>query len=215
MTGAMATPIGIGAILLVGLLVAESRRSQPGLWLFKPLTAAVYLWIAVACGAADSAYGIAVLVALFLSWWGDVLLIPADRPAVFRAGVLAFLAAHLAYVVAFVVRGFVPLAAVIAAVLLALPAFIVWRWLGGRVPPGLAMAVRVYIIVITLMLAVAIATHAASAAPLIVAGALLFWLSDLFVARDRFVQTGFVNRLIGLPLYFVAQLLLALSVATA
>jgi len=41
------------------------------------------------------------------------------------------------------------------------------------------------------------------------AGAVLFWLSDLAVARDRFVRPGFVNPLVGLPLYYAAQLLLA------
>jgi hypothetical protein len=38
-------------------------------------------------------------------------------------------------------------------------------------------------------------------------------LSDLSVARDRFVAPGFVNRAWGLPTYFAAQLLLAASVA--
>ena len=46
-------------------------------------------------------------------------------------------------------------------------------------------------------------------------GALLFTASDLSVARDRFVQEGFFNRLWGWPTYFVAQLVLAWTVATA
>jgi hypothetical protein len=40
-------------------------------------------------------------------------------------------------------------------------------------------------------------------------------VSDLFVARDRFVQPGFVNRLLGLPLYYAAQAMLAISTASA
>jgi uncharacterized membrane protein YhhN len=43
-------------------------------------------------------------------------------------------------------------------------------------------------------------------------GAVLFYLSDLAVARDRFVAPAFVNRLVGLPLYYGAQVLLALAV---
>ncbi len=43
---------------------------------------------------------------------------------------------------------------------------------------------------------------------------MLFYLSDLFVARERFVTSAFVNRLVGLPLYYGGQVLLALSVAT-
>ena len=42
-----------------------------------------------------------------------------------------------------------------------------------------------------------------------VVGALGFFLSDLAVARERFVAKGFTNKLWGLPLYYGAQLLLA------
>ena len=44
------------------------------------------------------------------------------------------------------------------------------------------------------------------------AGAALFYLSDLAVARQRFVAPGFENKLIGLPLYYAGQLLLASAV---
>jgi hypothetical protein len=50
------------------------------------------------------------------------------------------------------------------------------------------------------------------ARPGVRAGALLFYLSDLLVARDRFVRPGIVNRVVGLPLYYAAQLLLASAV---
>jgi uncharacterized membrane protein YhhN len=43
-------------------------------------------------------------------------------------------------------------------------------------------------------------------------GAVLFAASDLFVARDRFVRPGLANRALGLPLYYAAQVLLALAV---
>lgn len=43
-------------------------------------------------------------------------------------------------------------------------------------------------------------------------GAILFYLSDLAVARHRFVHESFVNRAIGLPTYYLGQLLLALTI---
>ena len=46
-----------------------------------------------------------------------------------------------------------------------------------------------------------------------VAGAVLFAVSDISVARDQFVRPAFINRLWGLPLYYAAQLLLAGSVS--
>ena len=36
-------------------------------------------------------------------------------------------------------------------------------------------------------------------------GAFSFYLSDVFVARQRFVQPSLSNRLIGLPLYYLSQ----------
>ncbi len=47
---------------------------------------------------------------------------------------------------------------------------------------------------------------------MILLGAISFYLSDLFVARDRFLKDAFVNRLVGLPLYYLGQFLLAFSV---
>ncbi|OQY43225.1 MAG: hypothetical protein B6240_12915 [Desulfobacteraceae bacterium 4572_87] len=43
-------------------------------------------------------------------------------------------------------------------------------------------------------------------------GALSFYISDLFVARDRFVKKKPINRILGLPLYFGGQFLLAFSI---
>lgn len=52
-----------------------------------------------------------------------------------------------------------------------------------------------------------------ASAPLLLAGAFLFFLSDLSVARERFVAPGFANKLWGLPFYYGGQLLLALGAA--
>ena len=43
-------------------------------------------------------------------------------------------------------------------------------------------------------------------------GALAFYISDIFVARQRFLKAEFVNRLIGLPLYYSGQFMLAFSI---
>ncbi len=200
--------------MVAGLLVAEWRQSRSGIWATKPVAAAAYIWLAVSQGATDSAYGLAVLAALVLCWWGDVLLIPRENRAVFRAGVLAFLAGHVAYAVAFFVRGIDLVSVLVGLGLILLPAALVRQWLGGRVPGELRAAVQAYIVVISVMFAMGLGTHGARDAWIIVAGAGLFWLSDLFVARDRFIRPGFPNRLAGLPLYFAAQVLLAISVTS-
>jgi uncharacterized membrane protein YhhN len=59
--------------------------------------------------------------------------------------------------------------------------------------------------------AVAVAREGALPAT-VAAGAVLFYLSDLAVARHRFVKAEFLNRGIGLPLYYAGQVLIALSI---
>ena len=48
---------------------------------------------------------------------------------------------------------------------------------------------------------------------LIVAGATLFFLSDLSVAALRLVQTEYPTYVLGLPFYYAGQVCLALSVS--
>jgi uncharacterized membrane protein YhhN len=74
-----------------------------------------------------------------------------------------------------------------------------------------------YVIIITLMVAGAWSVfgsvHLAWEGRLLVfVGALGFYVSDVFVARNRFIKPEFLNRLIGLPLYYGGQFLLAFSV---
>lgn len=194
----------ITVLATLALLVAERRDSQAGRAVVKPLASAGFVAAALAQGATESSYGQALLVALVLSWLGDVLLIPRSR-RVFRAGILAFLLGHIAFVAAFVGRG-VDLRLAGAALAVALmAAAVVGRWLLPHVPPEMKPAVIAYIAVISIMVASALGTGRAA----IALGAVAFYLSDLSVARDRFVAPGFANRVWGLPLYYGAQLVLA------
>ena len=47
----------------------------------------------------------------------------------------------------------------------------------------------------------------------LLAAAFLFYVSDLFVARQRFIKRCFLNSLCGLTLYYAAQLMFAISPA--
>jgi len=87
----------------------------------------------------------------------------------------------------------------------------VLRWLGRSLPPDMVVAVRTYMIVIGVMSTLACGVTAAGGPWQVAVGALAFTASDVSVARDRFVKHEFVNRAWGLPLYFAAQLLLAVT----
>jgi len=171
-----------------------------------------FLGVAYLGGALKSAYGRLLLLGLALSFLGDAFLIGDSRQA-FLAGLAAFLLAHLAYVVAFAVKGvslrwmgFSTLPVVACAVAVSL-------WLAPHTPPELSLPVRLYTVVISAMLIAAIGTRGKGGPVLIVVGASLFFLSDLSVAALRLVQTEFPHYVWGLPLYYAGQLCLALSIS--
>jgi uncharacterized membrane protein YhhN len=206
--------IGVTAFFLTGLLVAEGRHDPRVIWLCKPLASAGFVGAAVAAGALGSAYGKAIFAALVLSWLGDVLLIPEHNGA-FLGGLAAFLFGHIAFATAFLLRRPSPAWTAIALLLLGVVAVAVGRWLLPYVPSSLQIPVGLYIAVITTMAALAAGALAAGEPPVGVLGAFAFLLSDLAVARDRFVRPGFLNKLWGHPVYYAAQLLLAASAARA
>jgi len=205
--------IVVCALAVVGLLVAERRGSQVGKWLTKPVASRAFIGAAFASGATGSDYGHLILLALVLCLLGDVLLIPENRPGIFRLGVFAFLCGHLAFAAAFLTQPLHWGWLAVAGVVLALALWRVWRWLSPSLPADMRMPVQAYFAVIATMTALACAVTGAGATPLVALGAIAFTVSDVSVARDRFVQPGFVNRVWGLPLYYFAQVLLALSPA--
>ncbi|OFW52921.1 MAG: hypothetical protein A2V75_09905 [Actinobacteria bacterium RBG_16_70_17] len=223
---------GVTALLLVVLLVGE-RGAAPWRGWVKGAASAAFIGTALAAGATDSAYGAWVLAALCLGWVGDVSLV-SGRRAWFLIGLAAFLLSHLAYIGAFAaVRPNAVVAVIVAAGLL-VPAALVARWLWPHLGADMRGPVLAYIGVITAMVAAAAGAVAGEgpAAPsevavlltqgeplpgwvwdtAVMSAAAAFYLSDLSVARDRFVAPGFVNRIWGLPLYYGAQVFFALSV---
>jgi len=206
-------PVVVCVVAVAGLLAAEYRDSRGGLWLTKPLASAAFIWLGLVSGGLASGYGRLVLVALALCLLGDILLIPRDRPKVFRFGVFAFLLGHVAYGAAFLGRPLAPAGLVAGAIVLGVVLLTVLCWLGKSLPADMAGAVRIYMLVIGVMSALACGVTAAGGPWAVAAGALAFTASDISVARDRFVRHQFINRAWGLPLYYAAQLLLATTPA--
>jgi uncharacterized membrane protein YhhN len=180
-------------------------------WVAKPLASTGFLASALAAGALGSSYGRYVFVGLMLSWLGDVLLIPRERPKVFLLGVASFLLGHVAFAIAFLARGVSIAYALGASVASVAVLVVVARWLRPHLPDDMRAAAHAYMAVISVMVVAAAATFGAAPNGAILAGAIAFYVSDLSVARDRFVERAFVNRLWGLPLYYGAQLVLAYS----
>jgi len=195
----------------LALVIATGVRSRLGVWLTKPVAAAAYVGVALSLGALDTTYGRLVLAALCFSWLGDVLLIPRERPALFQAGILSFMLAHVIFIVAFFSRGMSPEPFAVGVVVAGAFAWLMLRWLRPHVPADFQMPVVAYVGVICTMLVAAFTGFVVSGSTPMLLGALMFAVSDVSVARDRFVQQSFVNEAWGLPLYFGAQVMIAFS----
>ena len=152
----------------------------------KPATLLALIGVALVLGATGTSAGPWLLVALVLGLAGDVFLL-GDSDTRFRLGLGAFLAGHLALVVAFTRLGLDP----------ASWAWLAWVALGTcllatrRVVPAtflrggqaLALPVALYTVAIGAMVIVAFDTGE----PLVAVGAVVFAASDSVLAVDRFV----------------------------
>ncbi len=184
-------------------------------YVFKPLATLLVMALAFSIPAATPAYRWAVLAGLALSTAGDVfLMLPRDR---FVAGLLSFLLAHLCYIFAFSICVPFP-----AAPLLWLPCFaagggvvlLVW----GGVKPALRGAVIAYVVVIAAMAGQATGRwQALGGEPALAAalGAVLFVVSDSLLAINRFRHSFRAERVLTLGTYWMAQLLIALSISAS
>jgi uncharacterized membrane protein YhhN len=199
-------------LVALGLhLFAEYRQWPIAIALTKLAASSGFLLVAVSAGALELEWGRWLFAGLALSFVGDACLLGHSKPT-FLAGLVAFLLGHVSYCVAFIVHGYAHSSVLALAPVLLLAAWLVDRWLRDRVESGMRLPVRAYIVVISIMLCLAFGAWRAGASPLLLLGALSFYLSDLSVARDRFVQQDFFNRLWGLPAYYLGQLCLAMSV---
>jgi uncharacterized membrane protein YhhN len=150
-----------------------------------------------------------IVAGLALCAIGDVLLL-GNRT--FDIGLGVFLLGHVLYIAGF--HAALPIGQwswlVLAPLLIVSGGATRWLWphLGRR-----RFSVLAYVLVISVMVWGGVSAFIESSLPwTAAAGAILFYLSDLAVARHRFVQRSFINRALGLPIYYLGQLLLALTI---
>jgi uncharacterized membrane protein YhhN len=207
--------IVMGAMLVAGLLIAEKRESLKGKLVTKPLASLGFIILAMVQPHPDAIYYYWILAGLVFCLGGDVFLALPQKP-MFLVGLISFLLGHVLYVFGFLTLVSLSTWIQVGTLVVVSISIAVFIWLKPHLGAMLA-PVAVYITVISLMLIGALAVfNSSSIVPggrrLVMTGAVLFYLSDLFVARNRFVKKEYVNRLVGLPLYYAGQYLLALSV---
>lgn len=194
---------------------AEFRESVAWRLASKPVLSALFILTAFLQPWGEPAFAWWVIGGLLLSWVGDVCLIYSAR-RMFLAGLVVFLLGHVSYAIGFYVHGSFAVASAAGLAVMIAVGGLVFLWLRPHLGKMMGPVIA-YIVVISVMVGGALAVYSQGAwalqgRRLVLVGAVLFFTSDLFVARNRFVAPGFVNRLLGLPLYYGGQFLIALSV---
>ncbi|MCK5204711.1 MAG: lysoplasmalogenase [Desulfobacterales bacterium] len=201
--------------LLAGLLYCEKKEALKAKLVVKTALSFLFIFTAVVQPHPIFPYYRFLLIGMILCLGGDVFLaLPAKK--MFLYGLVSFLLGHVFYVAAFFYTAGINQWTGAGLAINAMASGGVFLWLRPHLG-SMKFPVIFYILVITAMVLGAWSVVAAgeltlSGRMLVFIGALSFYFSDIFVARQRFLKAEFVNRLMGLPLYYGGQFLLAFSV---
>jgi uncharacterized membrane protein YhhN len=204
-----------GFLLLTGLLYHEKRKKPKFIVINKTILSLLFVVTAFLQPQGIPNYDFYLRVGFIFCLIGDICLaLPGEK--IFKAGLGAFLIGHIFYVSSFLTLARISQWISFGGLFFCCISAWVFFWLRPHLQSMLG-AVLVYILVITVMLCGAWGVFRQPSFSVfgrifIFFGALCFYLSDIFIARDKFIREEFRNRLIGLPLYYVGQFLLAFSV---
>lgn len=198
-------PAATAACAALAILSAPWALGLPILnFVFKPLATLAIILFAWNRGRAQAVQRRWVLIGLAFSWVGDVALLWPQQG--FLPGLVSFLLAHLAYLLAFTRA--VPLAArrwPFAGYALVAGAILSLLWPG--VPPGLRLPVLAYVVCLAAMGAQAAVVwrsgHPRGA--VLALGGALFVASDALLATNKFAAQLPAASLWILSTYWLAQ----------
>jgi len=200
-------------LLSAGLAIWSGAEGHRRLFLVaKPLTTVLIIAAAIIAETpVPAAYKTLILAGLLFSLVGDIALMFGEKW--FTAGLIAFFAAQVLYIMAFKPGQEHPVS---PGVLLPFLLFglLMFRILAPTLGP-MKFPVLVYIAAITVMAGFAAGRfidRGGLRSLLAFAGAVLFLVSDSVLAYDRFAKKVGAAEAIILGTYFPAQLLIALSI---
>lgn len=207
--------IVFGFILLVGLLYYEKKEDRKPLLIVKSILSLLFVITGLLQLHPVPAYYHYLFVGLIFCLIGDVCLALPQKKA-FMVGLVAFLVGHVLYIFSF--SSLTQIYYWISAWLFIIfcMSALIFLWLRPHLK-SMLIPVLLYILVITVMASGAWAVFWKSSFQIsgrvfILLGSLCFYFSDVFVARNKFIKEEYRNRLLGLPLYYTGQFLLAFSV---
>ncbi|MGD8343990.1 MAG: lysoplasmalogenase [Desulfobacterales bacterium] len=207
--------IPVAAVLLAGLLYCEKNELQAAKLSVKTILSTLFILTVAIQSRPVPTYFLFLLIGMLFCLGGDVFL-ALPHSGMFLWGLVSFLVGHLFYVTAFGYAAGINRWTLTGLFVSLIASGGVYLWLRPHLG-AMKMAVICYMVVISAMATGAWSMLGAdhlrlTGRMLACAGALSFYISDVFVARQRFVKSAFLNRLVGLPLYYGGQFMLAFSV---
>ncbi len=207
--------ISMAAGLLAGLLYCEKNKLQAAKLTVKTALSTLFILTISIQSRPVPTYFLFLLAGMLFCLGGDVFL-ALPHSGMFLRGLVSFLVGHVFYVIAFGRTAGTNQWTLIGLTISLIASGAVYLWLRPHLG-SMKIAVICYMVVISAMAVGAWSMLGAdhlrlSGRMLACGGALSFYVSDVFVARQRFVKSEFFNRLIGLPLYYGGQFMLAFSV---
>ncbi len=207
--------LGLAPFLLGCLLYFEKSERQTGRLLFKIPLSALFIIAAFFQPHTLISFYYFLLLGLFCCMAGDICLIFPQK-AMFLLGLVAFLLGHIWYTMAFFHAASMNQLTWIGALIVLLISGPIFFWLRPHLG-SMKLPVLFYIVFISLMVCGAWTVLgdtdlSGSGRFMVLAGAVSFYISDLFVARQRFIKKEYLNRFMGLPVYYLGQFLLAFSI---
>ena len=204
--------------LLAMLLYCRYRRDMAWILISKTLASLGFLaagLLALQQNPGAAGYALWIVAGLGLSVAGDVFLVYGERHGAFMWGLFFFLLAHIAYGVVFTGLSGLQVWDAVFFLLLTGAGVTVRRF--ARIDLGrMTFPVALYLLAISYMTAqafsICLAEGPTTLAVMAGLGALLFFVSDAFLAWNTFKRSFNAYRALNLITYYTGQLLLALSI---
>ncbi|MEP3889108.1 MAG: lysoplasmalogenase [Hellea sp.] len=212
----MVVSLFLYGLIVLALLMAELKENERVQAIIKPIAALGFILLAIYFGALETKYGKIILAGLVVCAVGDVFLLSRKSETLFKAGMAAFAIGHILYIIAFSNIKVISLPDDVDSIigLGAVLPVLFGLYITKKTPKSMQRPVLYYCVIIYIMVFSSLLIPRTSPFIFATIAAIMFAISDMFVARDRFITPNPKNALAITPLYFGAQALFALSTQT-
>ncbi|MFH0974402.1 MAG: lysoplasmalogenase [Spirochaetota bacterium] len=198
------------------LIRARFNNNQQQIYFFKPLSTLIVICAALLSflePTQNLLYTFGILLGLLFSIGGDIALM-FDGKKSFITGLSLFFTAHIIYTIVFMLLGRFSLWDTLPAIILLTTGISFYVLIRSRLE-ATKLPVIGYIAIISIMVSRAFSTSSSPSfnneqALMIIAGALLFYISDMILAANKFWKPWKYNHL-SLIFYYSGQFFIALA----